>query len=182
MAKTIREYLAEESNERLLKIEKELLTGVLPADGEANKYCREINRKIDKGELCINPFKYRKVYMPTLSKMVQRELASRYYRLMVGSIDTPESFKDKMVSIEEARLKLDDLCAKHTCTKDCPFSDMTGACTLQDTKPKYWFVRDCLDEDTKADMIKLIGFCAEHSSCEYCNYYEDGLCMICDRK
>ena len=43
-----------------------------------------MNRMIDKGELCINPTTYRKVYLPTLAKAVQKEMARRYADILMG--------------------------------------------------------------------------------------------------
>ena len=63
---------------KLLDIQTELLSGVVPATGYAHGFCRKVNRMIDDGQLCINPTTYRKVYLPTLAKAVQRELARRY--------------------------------------------------------------------------------------------------------
>lgn len=39
---------------------------------------------IDQGKLCINPSAYRKVYLPTLAKAVQKEMAHRYTMLLKG--------------------------------------------------------------------------------------------------
>ena len=80
---TLEEYLANKPSEDFIDTFQELNTCVVPATGAAHKMCREINRMIDKGELCINPTTYRKVYLPTLAKYVQRELARRYVAALV---------------------------------------------------------------------------------------------------
>jgi len=51
--------------------------GIVPATGTVRKFCRKINTLIDKGEMCIGP-NYRKVYLPTLAKAINAELARRY--------------------------------------------------------------------------------------------------------
>ncbi len=77
---TLEELLANEEDGTLIDIQEELLSGIVPATSYAHRYCRYVNRLIDKGEMCINPTTYRKVYLPTLAKAVQKELAARYVR------------------------------------------------------------------------------------------------------
>lgn len=77
---TLEQLLANEEDGTLIDIQEELLSGIVPATSYAHKYCRYVNRLIDKGEMCINPTTYRKVYLPTLAKAVQKELAARYVR------------------------------------------------------------------------------------------------------
>lgn len=77
---TLELLLANEEDGTLIDIQEELLSGIVPATSYAHKYCRYVNRLIDKGEMCINPTSYRKVYLPTLAKAVQKELAARYVR------------------------------------------------------------------------------------------------------
>ena len=71
---TLEELLASEDDSTLIDIQEELLSGIVPATSYAHKYCRFVNRLIDKGDMCINPTTYRKVYLPTLAKAVQKEL------------------------------------------------------------------------------------------------------------
>lgn len=84
MTKTLEHLLTNTDDEELLNIFEEIHVGIVPATGYAHEFCRKVNRLIDKGELCINPTTYRKVYLPTLAKAVQRELARRY----VESVNT----------------------------------------------------------------------------------------------
>ena len=88
---TLEQLLAKTSDGDLLDIQEELLSGVVPATGYAHHFCRKVNRMIDKGELCINPTTYRKVYLPTLAKAVQKELASRYTSILKGKSFVSES-------------------------------------------------------------------------------------------
>ena len=78
MAKTLEQLLTMTDDEELLDIFGEIQSGVVPATGYSHGFCRRVNRMIDSGDLCINPTTYRKVYLPTLAKAVQRELARRY--------------------------------------------------------------------------------------------------------
>lgn len=87
---TLEKLLSKTPDGELLDIQKELLSGVVPATGYAHSFCRKINKMIDRGELCINPTTYRKVYLPTLAKAVQRELARRYVAFLVQGIKEPD--------------------------------------------------------------------------------------------
>lgn len=76
--KTLEELLTTMPDGELVDIYQEIAEAVVPATGYAHGFCRKVNKMIDKGELCINPTTYRKVYLPTLVKLVQKELANRY--------------------------------------------------------------------------------------------------------
>ena len=81
---TLEQLLANTADGDLLDIQEELTSGVVPATGYAHSFCRKVNRMIDKGELCINPTAYRRVYLPTLAKAVQKEFANRYTAILKG--------------------------------------------------------------------------------------------------
>ena len=88
MAQTLEELLRVTSDEELIDIFQEIDSAIVPASGSAHGFCRKVNRLIDKGELCINHTTYRKVYLPTLVKAVQKELARRYVeRVLVGTLE-----------------------------------------------------------------------------------------------
>lgn len=80
---TIEKILSREADAVILDIERELLRGKVPATGYAHSYCRKINKLIDAGECCINPTTYRKVYLPTLAKLVQKECARRWTNIIL---------------------------------------------------------------------------------------------------
>ena len=87
MARTLEQLLTVTNTEELIDIYSEIKSAVVPATGYAHGFCRKVNKMIDKGELCINPTTYRKVYLPTLVKAVQQELARRYVEdMLVGKI------------------------------------------------------------------------------------------------
>lgn len=87
---TLEELLKKTSDGELLDIQNELLTAVVPATGYAHAFCRKVNKMIDKGELCINPTTYRKVYLPTLAKAVQKEMARRYTQALITGVAEPD--------------------------------------------------------------------------------------------
>lgn len=88
---TLEDLLKKTTDGDLLDIELELLSGVVPATGYAHKFCRKVNKMIDRGELCINKTSYRKVYLPTLAKSVQKELAYRYTQALLNGVAEPDS-------------------------------------------------------------------------------------------
>ena len=100
---TLEQLLDNTADGDLLDIQEELTSGVVPATGYAHSFCRKVNRMIDKGELCINPTTYRKVYLPTLAKAVQKELAHRYVSILKGASFVSEADND---SCEQLALDL----------------------------------------------------------------------------
>lgn len=88
---TLEQLLQHTPDGVLLDIQKELLDAVVPATGAAHSFCRKVNKMIDKGELCINPTTYRKVYLPTLAKAVQKEMARRYTQALEKGVAEPDS-------------------------------------------------------------------------------------------
>lgn len=75
---TLEELLMKEDDNVILDIYTELESCVVPATGYAHAYCRKVNKLINAGELCTVRDKYRNVYLPTLSKMIFKEMARRY--------------------------------------------------------------------------------------------------------
>jgi hypothetical protein len=82
---TIEELLKNEDDLTLLNIHDELESCLIPATSYAHDYVRKINRMIDEGKLCVVPGKYRNVYLPTISKMIYKELARRYAAARYGA-------------------------------------------------------------------------------------------------
>lgn len=79
----LEQLLHKEQDGVLLDIQLELLQEVVPTNGAAHQYCRKVNKMIDAGNLCINPNTYRRIYLPTLARAVQKELARRYVEYML---------------------------------------------------------------------------------------------------
>lgn len=85
---TLEQLIEKTSDGDLMDIHNEIHNQVVPATGYAHAFCRNVNKMIDKGTMCINPTTYRKVYLPTLVKVVEKELARRYVRaLMTGKME-----------------------------------------------------------------------------------------------
>jgi hypothetical protein len=86
---TLEQLIANTSDGELLNIYNEIHSQVVPSTGYAQAFCRKVNRMIDKGTMCINPTTYRKVYLPTLVKVLEKELARRYVTaITIGRIET----------------------------------------------------------------------------------------------
>lgn len=79
---TLEQLLMKEDDGVLLDIYTELESRVIPATGYAHAFCRKVNRMIDAGELCTLPDKYRKIYLPSLSKMIFKEMSRRYAQVL----------------------------------------------------------------------------------------------------
>lgn len=75
---TLEALLSREEDGKLLDIYNEISQGIVPATGYTHSYIRKVNRMIDAGELCINQTSYRKVYLPTFARAIQKEMAKRY--------------------------------------------------------------------------------------------------------
>ena len=85
---TLEQLLKKTSDGDLMDIYNEIHSQVVPATGYAHAFCRKVNRMIDKGTMCINPTTYRKVYLPTLVKVLEKELARRYATaITIGRIE-----------------------------------------------------------------------------------------------
>jgi hypothetical protein len=79
---TLEQLLQKEHDDIILDIYMELESRVVPATGYAHAYCRKINKLINAGELQTIPDKYRNVYLPTLSKMIFKEMSRRYANVL----------------------------------------------------------------------------------------------------
>ena len=97
---TLEELLTKTPDGVLLDIELELLNAVVPATSKTQEFRRKVNKMIDRGELCINPNTYRKVYLPTLAKAVQKELARRYTQALINGVAEPDA-SGEQITIEQ---------------------------------------------------------------------------------
>lgn len=77
-ATTLEKLLKYTDDKELLNIYDELESGKVPSTSYAHDFCRKVNRMVDNGELCVGEGRYRHIYLPTLSKAVYKEMASRY--------------------------------------------------------------------------------------------------------
>ena len=78
---TLEQVLQDMHDYNLIEMFLSIKYGIVPATGTVRKFCRTINKLIDKGEMCIGP-SYRKVYLSTLAKAINAELARRYVKRM----------------------------------------------------------------------------------------------------
>lgn len=106
---TLEQLLTKTSDEVLLDIELELLTAVVPSTSKTQEFRRKINRMIDKGELCINPNTYRRVFLPTLAKAVHKEMARRYTQALINGVAEPDN--QQQITIDQYIAEV----SKHIC-------------------------------------------------------------------
>lgn len=88
---TLEELLKKTPDGVLLDISIEILDAVIPTDSKTQEFRRKVNKMIDRGELCINPNTYRKVYLPTLVKAVQKEMMRRYTQALIKGVAEPDA-------------------------------------------------------------------------------------------
>ena len=77
-ATTLEKLLKYRDDQELLNIYNELESGKITSTSYAHDFCRRVNQMVDDGELCVGEGRYRHIYLPTLSKAVYKEMASRY--------------------------------------------------------------------------------------------------------
>lgn len=75
---TLEKLMSYTDDKELLDIYRELESGKVPSTSYAHEFCRKVNRMIDSGDLRISDKSYRHIYLPTLSKVVYKEMAKRY--------------------------------------------------------------------------------------------------------
>lgn len=88
--KTLEQLLTKTPDGVLLDIELELLSGIVPNDGKTQEFRRTVNRMIDQGELCISENSYRHLYLPSMAKAVQKEMARRYTQALLNGVAEPD--------------------------------------------------------------------------------------------
>lgn len=106
---TLEELLMKEDDSVILNIYNELESCVVPATGYAHAYCRKVNKLINAGQLCTVRDKYRNVYLPTLSKMIFKEMSRRYAQVLYNQktmlsieYDAPTEVKTNGDDIEDS--------------------------------------------------------------------------------
>ena len=100
---TLEKLLKREDDAVILDIVLELLSGKVPATGYAHAYIRKVNHLIDAGECRINPTTYRKIYLPTFAKYVQKEAASRWANIILKETYDQNMRRELSEAIESFR-------------------------------------------------------------------------------
>ncbi len=119
---TIEQLLMKEDDVTLLNIYEELDTGIIPATSYAHEFVRKVNNMIDEGKLCVVPGKYRNVYLPTIAKMVHKEMARRYTMYLCHA-KGPEAYGQ--MSFENIKgYADDDVCKCASCNGEFEETDL----------------------------------------------------------
>lgn len=87
---TVQQLLAKAPDEKIMEMYEELECGVVPTTSACRKMIKQVNRLIDQGTLCINPSTYRKIYLPSLARLVYAEMAMRYAWDMRHKFEVPD--------------------------------------------------------------------------------------------
>ena len=75
---TIEKFMSYTEDAELLDVYLELASGKVPSTSYAHDFCRKINKMIDDGDMAVNENGFRHIYLPSLRKLVYKEMASRY--------------------------------------------------------------------------------------------------------
>ena len=75
---TLEKLLRSVDDKDLLNMHEELESGEIPSTSYCHEFCRKVNHMVDRGELCVKAGSYRHMYMPTISRAVDKEMARRY--------------------------------------------------------------------------------------------------------
>jgi len=87
---TVQQLLAKAPDEKIMEMYEELECSVVPTTSACRKMIKQVNRMIDQGILCINPSTYRKIYLPSLARLVYAEMAMRYAWDMRHKFEVPD--------------------------------------------------------------------------------------------
>lgn len=95
---TLAQLLSNTGEQELLDIYAETSTGIVPSIGNAHRFCKRVNLLIDAGRICISESNGRHIYLPTLEKAIEAELAKRYVEAVKrGSLKlTPEGMAEQL--------------------------------------------------------------------------------------
>lgn len=75
---TLEKFMRCIEDAELLDVYQELESGKVPSTSYAHDFCRRVNKMVDDGELTVRENGFRHIYLPSLRKLVYKEMASRY--------------------------------------------------------------------------------------------------------
>lgn len=104
----------------LLDIYTELESGKVPSTSYAHDFCRRVNRMIDDGEISVKQDGFRHIYLPSLRKLVYKEMARRYFCHLTYYKDGVSNSAPDVGDIEDE----EDVCKCNRCNSDCYTSDL----------------------------------------------------------
>lgn len=105
---TIEELLMKTDDAELLAIYTELDSRVVPSTGYAHAFVRKVNNMINDGKLCVVQDKYRNVYLPTMTKLIFKELARRYVCRLLYTKTVIEGVEDGKLVVREYKVERND--------------------------------------------------------------------------
>lgn len=75
---TLKDLVGATPDKELLDIYTELESCKIPSTSYAHEFCRKVNKMIDQGRLRAQEDGYRHIYLPSIRKVILKEMASRY--------------------------------------------------------------------------------------------------------
>lgn len=116
---TIEKLVSSTDDGELLDIYTELESGKVPSTSYAHEFCRKVNRMIDSGEISVKSDGYRNIYLPSLRKLVYKEMAHRYAAyLQYSKCPAPSTYDDEEDHDE------DELCECEWCHNEFEWSEL----------------------------------------------------------
>lgn len=114
---TIEKLMSSTDDRELLDIYVELESGKVPSTSYAHEFCRKVNQMIDDGALSVKLEGFRHIYLPSLRKLVYKEMAKRYAFYLQNCKD------DVSTAIIDEELA-DDICKCARCNGEYTGSDL----------------------------------------------------------
>lgn len=104
----------------LLDIYLELDAGKVPSTSYAHEFCRKINRMVDNGEISVKAEGFRHIYLPSLRKLVFKEMARRYAATLQYAAPVPGYTFESTDDDEDE----DDICKCEWCDNEFERSEL----------------------------------------------------------
>ena len=135
---TIEKLMGNTDDRELLDIYLELESGKVPSTSYAHDFCRKVNRMIDDGELSVKQEGFRHIYLPSLRKLLYKEMARRYavdlyYKApepVLRDVDNPDETPD---------CSNDEVCKCHLCNGEFEGSDLVPT-------DLGWLCHQCIED------------------------------------
>ena len=132
---TIEKLINNTDDGELLDLYTELESGKVPSTSYAHDFCRKVNRMIDDGEISVRQDGFRHIYLPSLRKLVYKEMARRYASHLMCS-KGPVTSTVVNTGVAEDDLA-DDVCKCAFCNGDYEGSDLIPT-------DLGWLCKDCI--------------------------------------
>lgn len=133
---SIEKLMGNTDDRELLDIYLELESGKVPSTSYAHDFCRKVNRMIDEGKLSVKDEGFRHIYLPSLRKLLYKEMARRYAvdLYYASPAPVPRDEHDETPDCSD-----DEVCKCQLCNGDFEGSDLIPT-------DLGWLCHQCIDE------------------------------------